>query len=299
MQQWKPFVSALFGFAGFAFSAMGADIRFSKPEEMFRTGFANIIIEGKIEAGDHDKLLKLIEQEANDYARISGGIFLASSGGNLMEAIRIGRLVRKLRLDTHVSSDVPAEYENRRVGKQPLSDPKANRICASACFFIFVAGVDRERDIYPPLLGIHRPYFSETDLKQLSGNDALSSASQIRKLVDEYLKEMGVPAKYSDLMFSIPKDQVRMIGDDDFKRDFEGYIPELRDWLDAQCNNLTDVEKVVSNKIERKKALREKLSQDEERINRILAEKNGQEGECQYKVLNQLRWEAWEQFQNH
>jgi hypothetical protein len=68
----------------------------------------------------------------------------------------------------------------------------------------------------------------------------------MRKLVESYLKEMDVPTKYADLMFSIPKDHVRFIGEDDFQMDFEGYIPELRNWLDAKCNKLTDLEKVVS-----------------------------------------------------
>ena len=211
-----------------------------------------------------------------------------------MEAIRIGRLVRKLRLGTHVPSDVPAEKENSRVGKQPLSNPKANSICASACFFIFVAGVDRERDIYPPLLAIHRPYLSEAELKKLSGNEVLSTASQLRKLVEEYFREMGVPTRYTDLMFSIPKDQVRMIDDDDFKSDFEGFMPELRDWLDAKCEALTDLEKAV-----RKKSRREKFDKLSENEKQVLNETAIRTGECRYRALDQLRWEAWEKFQSN
>jgi hypothetical protein len=41
----------------------------------------------------------------------------------------------------------------------------------------------------------------------------------------------------------------------------------------VDCNNLTDVEKVVSKGIEGKKARREKLTEDDERMNRILTEK--------------------------
>ena len=80
----------------------------------------------------------------------------------------------------------------------------------------------------------------------------------MRILVEDYLKEMGVSTKYADLMFSIPKDQVRLINEDDFKSDFEGYIPELRDWLDAKCNKLTDVEKVVEQKHRGKKETQRK-----------------------------------------
>ena len=53
-------------FAAFACPAVGADIRFSEREEQFRVGDADIIVEGKIEVGDYDKLLKLIKRKAND-----------------------------------------------------------------------------------------------------------------------------------------------------------------------------------------------------------------------------------------
>jgi hypothetical protein len=176
--------------------------------------------------------------------------------------------------------------------KAILKDAKANYMCASACFFIFVAGIDRERNIWTPVLSIHRPYLSEADLKRLSGNQVIASAGQMRTVVEDYLKEMGVPAKYADLMFSIPKDQVRPIDEDDFVSDFEGYIPELQDWLEAKCNKLTDVEKVVSKGIQAKMNRREKLTEDDEQMNRMLTKKS----ECRAQALSNLRKEAWKQF---
>ena len=197
-------------------------------------------------------------------------------------------------METHVPSDLPPSY--RQTTEAILRDAKANYMCASACFFIFVAGIDRERDIDAPILGTHRPYISEIDLKRLSGNQVIVSAGQTRALIDDYLKEMGVPAKYGDLMFSIPKDQLRFIREDDFETDFEGYIPELRDWLDAKCNMLTDFEKAVSKSINRKKRRKEKLGEDEERMNRMLGERNLQQGECELQALSKLREDAWKQF---
>ena len=169
-------------------------------------------------------------------------------------------------------------------------------MCVSACFFIFIAGIDRERDVFPPILGIHKPYLAEADLKRLNGDQVISSAGQMRIVVEDHLKEMGVPTKYADLMSSITKDQVRLIDDDDFRADFEGYISDLRDWLDAKCNNLSDIEKVVSSRIELKKRRKERLTEDEERMNRMLTEKNLQEGECLARVLPKLREDAWKQF---
>jgi hypothetical protein len=270
-------------FASLVAPASGAEIRPTRPEELRFTGFADVILEGKLETGDYDKLLKLIDEDCRDYSCTSG-IYLASPGGDLIEAMKIGRLVRKLRLETHVPidptppRDLLPEFGQKSEAilkdlKAILKDAKANYMCASACFFMFVAGIDRERDIFRPVLGIHRPYLSEADLKRLSGNQVIASAGQMRTVVEDYLKEMGVPAKYADLMFSIPKDQVRPIDENDFESDFEGYIPELRDWLEAKCNNLTDVEKVVSKGIEAKKRRREKLTEDDERMNRMLTKK--------------------------
>jgi hypothetical protein len=221
-------------------------------------------------------------------------IFLASPGGDLIEAMKMGRLIRKLRLRTEVPSDLPPP--DREKAEATLKNPKASFVCASACFFIFVAGIDRDRWFFAPILGIHRPYLSEADLKKLSGNQAIASAVQLRTLVEDYLKEMGVPTKYAELMFSIPKDQVRFIKESDFESDLEGYIPELRDWLDAKCNNLTDIEKVESKRIEAKKKRGEKLVGYDEQLNKMLSEKFMPYSQCWWQALTKLRVDAWKQF---
>ncbi len=282
--------------------ASGAEIRDAGPEETLYAE-ASIILEGKIEAGDYNKLVKLIDDDCDHEFKgkpaCADGIYLASPGGDLIEAMKIGRLVRKLRLETHVPSDLPSPYRQKR--EAILKDAKANYMCASACFFVFVAGINRKRDIGlgPPILGIHKPYLSDIELKRLSGNQVIASAGRMRTLVDDYLKEMGVPAKYADLMFSVPKDQVHFVNEDDFESDFEGYIPELRDWIEANCSNLTDVEKNVEKVIDGKKRRRQRLTEDEERMNHMLGEKDLQKGECLVELLSKLREDAWRQFHGH
>lgn len=39
-----------------------------------------------------------------------------------------------------------------------------------------------------------------------------------------------------------------MDSDRESEADFEGFIPDLRDWVDARCNKFTDVEKEVWDK---------------------------------------------------
>src|SRR5262249_6912798 len=206
--------------------------------------------EGKIEPGDYDKFLDgILCPEAYRDDICPSLVYLASPGGDLAEAIKIGRLVRQLRLDTEIPNDyirrnpaMAARYAEMR--DLNLENPKANGMCASACFFIFVAGIYRTT-FGTPVLGIHRPYMSDVDLKKISSNQAITSATQVRVTVESYLKEMGVATKYVDLMFSIAKDHVRWINRDDFEADFQGFIPELSDWVAAQCYALKNVDKQV------------------------------------------------------
>ena len=176
-----------------------------------------------------------------------------------------------------------------------LQDPKSDLMCASACFFIFVAGtwrgsddLDVDRNV---ILGIHRPYFTDSELKTLSDDQAIASADRVRDVVDLYLKEMGVPSKYADLMFSIPKDDIRLIDTADFHADFDGDIPELKDWIDARCNKLTDIEKAFSKTVENKS--RSQLTEAEKPIWDLLIEKWKEQVGCEADLRFKLREDAW------
>ena len=175
-------------------------------------GSFGLVLEGKIETGDYDKLRSIYgEIRTNQFyigAPGSNWFYLASPGGDLAEAMKIGRLVRALKLQTVVPSRSDSRVLDEMVEQHKLKSPKANYMCASACFFIFIAGIKRTWDEPgDPILGIHRPYLSNSDLNALSGDQAISSANRIRTTVENYLKEMNVPAKYADLMFSVPKDK--------------------------------------------------------------------------------------------
>jgi hypothetical protein len=101
-------------------------------------------------------------------------------------------------------------------------------------------------------------------------------------MVDNYLKEMGVPAKYADLMFSIPKDQIRWIEKAAFDSDFKGDIPQLKDWLDARCIRfrLTDVEQSVLESVGDKTDAQ--LTEAEKPISKMLWTKFEQKVQCEW-----------------
>jgi hypothetical protein len=87
-----------------------------------RAAAAGAVLEGKIEAGDFDKFKSFILNGDNAVE-----IYLASPGGDLAEALKIGLLVRTLKLSTVVPSKALTN-QNRDLAAalHNLKDPKAN-----------------------------------------------------------------------------------------------------------------------------------------------------------------------------
>ena len=254
-----------------------------------------VVLEGNIEAGDYDKLRGFILK--NEV--YPGEIYLASPGGDLAEAMKIGRLLRELRWDTVVPAQPPGFIATREslIAAHKLKHPDTNYMCASACFLVFIAGIHRTANIGDAILGIHRPYLPEDNLKGMSGDQAIASTNRVRATVDGYLKEMGVPVKYADLMFSVPKEEVRWINRADFDVDLEGFILELKDWINAKCDTRTDVEKAVARKLEKKNAARQKLTEEELSISKLLFTKQHvEQPKCERQVKFELRTEAWRKY---
>jgi hypothetical protein len=247
-----------------------------------------VVLEGTIQSGDYDKLLSFVDENG-----ATRSIYLASPGGNVTEAIKIGRLVRALKLETIVPIQIRSDLRKKLAEEHKLTNPKANYMCASACFFVFVGGVKRKYDFIlgDPILGIHRPYLTDSELRTLSGSQAIASASQLRAVMESYLKEMGVSGKYADLMFSVPKDEFRWIGSADFEADFEGFIPELQDWIDARCDTRTDVEKGAWKILKDKSSAQ--MTAAERSISEMLIKKMSERDECASKTLSDLSHQAY------
>ena len=262
-------------------------------------GPRTIVLEGKIEAGDYEKLKSLYAERGHHEFDLglsyANELSLASPGGDLAEAMKIGRLVRALKLHTIVPSQRPGPHLIvGTANAHKLTNPKANYTCASACFFIFAAGVNRTTDLLDdPILGIQRPYLSDSDLRLLSGDQAIISANQVRTTVDNYLKEMSVTAKYADLMFSVPKDKVRWIANAEFHADLEGTIPELRDWLAARCDKRTDVEKAIRKKMMADPRPIGQQSAADRSIFDMMDKKMQEVDACEQDSLTELSADAW------
>jgi hypothetical protein len=181
-----------------------------------------------------------------------------------------------------------------------MKNPEQNYMCASACFLIFVAGIERTAGGYrsyipPAILGIHRPYLSETELKAMSGKDAMTAATTTKTIVENYLREMSVPTKYADMMFSIPKDDIRWLSANEVDSDLAGFIPELRDWVDAKCDSRTDIEKALTQTLEAKVKSARTLSSEDNILHDMLEKKDTERRECEDKVRVDLNKQGFQE----
>ena len=189
-------------------------------------------LEGVIERGDYDKLKKYI----SSYGYMFNDLYIASKGGDIVEAMKIGYLIRELQYRTS------APLRLSPVGKIHSFDvkDKSNDVCASACFFIYVAGVNRNGN----LIGIHRPYLPKEYYKKMGIDDAFSTHAKLKKIIIKYFEDMGVPRPYVDRMFSVPKEEIEWLSEDEIDKYFDGYIPEMDEWIKARCPTMTKKEEL-------------------------------------------------------
>jgi hypothetical protein len=143
------------------------------------------------------------------------------------------------------------------------------------------------------ILGVHRPSLSDASLRALTADQALSSTDQDRALIEKYLKEMGVSPRYAELMFSVPKDQIRWITDAAFRADFEGVVPELKDWLAARCDKRTDVEKAIWTRMMADPRPLGRQSEAERSLFHMMYKKMVAVHDCETETLNELSADSW------
>ena len=154
----------------FCVSANGAEISIVKTEY-----YDVLEISGDIKNGDYKKLKNLLLDKPENFVAFQSLVQLDSIGGDVEEALKIGKLIKKNFSTTIVD---------------------VNKVCLSSCFLIWSGGVDR---IYnqSAKLGVHRLALSS---KEININKTEKLTTPISKKVDIYLKENGIPSKVIDRM---------------------------------------------------------------------------------------------------
>jgi hypothetical protein len=177
-----------------------------------------IDVVGSITKGDYDAIV----QASTSLLRRGRPLWIrvTSRGGNLAEAMRIGRFVR-----------------------QTLAAVVVDGRCYSACALILIGAADRHLgNGHDPMVGIHRPYIADAVYGALTPEQARVTYARLEKDVKDYLAEMGAPGRFVDEMFLTPSTKMRLITDAEFQTMFALEEPFLEEWLISRCGALDDKE---------------------------------------------------------
>jgi hypothetical protein len=115
-----------------------------------------IYMSGEIEAGDTEKFQEFIERHFQDSK--PDPLVLNSPGGNLVEGIKLGALIRDLGLSTYVDQPDDESFQDTDrpyvIHGYRRYDPST--ICTSACAYAFLGGVFRSAG--DQQVGLHQFY---------------------------------------------------------------------------------------------------------------------------------------------
>ena len=143
------------------------------------------LIQGPINKGDNKAFIALINKFTKASSRV-GKVHFDSPGGDLFEAMEIGRTIRRGLMATQVTSDSR---------------------CFSACVLAFVSGVVRV-PVGP--VGVHS-FYSKEFIGVEEFDRANARHNEVAAKVEAYLKEMRVPIALLDAMQSTPSYTLREI----------------------------------------------------------------------------------------
>lgn len=190
-----------------------------------------LYIEGEIARGDYKQLTTVIKRRQ----AFPHGVRIGSSGGDVSEAMSIGRLFRKALVDVFPSNrSKHVVFNNQKSGEVSSDIIPSSGQCNSACALIVFASAsyssqDDEK------VGIHRPIYDPAYFAGLSFSDAQEKTRQLDQEVRAYLKEMDVPTDIADKMMGVPSNDVVYLKIRDYRERIGGQPPAIFEWLKARC----------------------------------------------------------------
>ena len=207
-------------------------------------------LRGTIEKGDYEKFRAILRPNYRTLPHVK----LSSSGGDVDESIKIGKLMRKyllmaeapvghdpntdaLGLPPTLSLGLPPTLSNNLfsyLAQDLCRGP--DLVCASACALIWFGATTREGTV-----GVHRPHTNDPEFKNASPGDAANLYRQMIATVVHYLDEMEVPRAVNDLFTETNSSEIKWIYTDFDDRSLD-HPPSYAEWLSASCGRLTDAE---------------------------------------------------------
>jgi hypothetical protein len=162
-------------------------------------GPSEILIRSEVRAGDFaafqsaaDHLARTTRAKLHDVPFIQ--VALDSPGGDVLEAMRIGRVVHERFMLT-----------------------KVLRECSSACVLILAAGATRIVGDHAHL-GLHRPAFDSINFANLSSDQARKKYNAMIESVRRYFDEIGADREVLHLMLQTPSSDVHSLTDAEIDR---------------------------------------------------------------------------------
>lgn len=244
--------------------AVGADISLQKDY----WGDPIVDISGVIEKGDLVKIKKAsaaLIRSLGEYSNKPLQFHLNTPGGDLEEAMQIGRFARQLLVKTDsYGKIIIASQESRKelfsepdkpwrhrdfviIGPDvPLSEKHIVRNYSAGILIFYGAPMRAHRDnsdqrqgFYKaksiPVMGMHRPYYDKRTFSKLSPNEAARAYNELEKSVRSYLVEMGAPQQLIDRMFDRASTDIDLVPDDEFRKYYKPEESFLEEWLIAKC----------------------------------------------------------------
>ena len=257
--------AALFSFlVALATHAFGADVSLQKDS----WGDPIVDISGPIEKGDLLKIKKAsaaLIRSLDEYTDKGLQFHLNTAGGDIEEAMRIGRFARDLlvKIDSYgkiiIASKKDHEYFFKDADKPwahrdyvilspdaSLSEKHIVRNYSAGVLIFYGAVIRAHRDnsdqrlgFYRkksiPVIGLHRPYYGKAAFSKLSPHQAEQAYRTLEKNVRNYLAEMGAPQQLIDRMFNRASTDIDLVPDDEFRKFYKSEESFLEEWLIARC----------------------------------------------------------------
>jgi hypothetical protein len=175
--------------------------------------------------------------------------------------------------------------EGREV-PQPLRDAKSthNCHCASACFLIWAAGVQRSGDV----LGLHRPTIEATAFAKLPPDRAGVLYRQLLSEIDRYLAEMEIPRQFIEIMTNTSSKEIRWLTYEE--TDSIGDMPvSIAEWIASNCGAMTKSEKDTMSKISADISFPKNVSRQDRMLQERLKTKQIQIRDCTWDKIEMAR----------
>ena len=253
-----------------------------------------IVITGTIENGDFEKFANLIERNmarAKEQRTDITAVALYSRGGAAIEATKIGRAIRKLRLRT---TGPTSEIGNRSLvycppglggsSNQSFYNPDTGEgskqcACESACALIWSAGILRNGRV-----GFHRPHFAKVTIDKV---DVLeTNERQAWQIVEQYMTDMDLPESVMVSTATTGPDSLHYI---DARQELSR-TPTFKNLSNSECSVLGDFSQVEAE-LKQFENITKSSKADTNRLSEVLAV-YGEFAACHVKTQEQLAFAA-------